>query len=1055
MRSWALRVGGVVVLCWIGTSQAQVTTGTISGTAADTTGAVLPGATVVILNEDTGVSRTITTDAAGRYAAPSLNPGRYKLTASREGFQTEARTGILLTLGRQAVVDFELQVGAVTQTVEVTGEAPLVESTSSEVHSLVSETTISELPLNGRDLSQLVLLQPGVTQLEQAAVASHRGYGRQLNISGARGDNNLFLLDGTDINDFSNSAPVGPNGVLYGATSVREFEVKTSTSSAQYGRALGGIVNAVSKSGNNAFSGEIFEFLRNSALDARNFFDRGDVLPFRRNQFGGAAGGAIVRDKAFFHGAYEGLRQTRRNTQRPAVPGPDLRRGILPSGQRLDVTPAAAAVVHFWPLPTPGGRTFPDGTAEFIVETPTTIRSDFVQGRMDYQISGADSLFGRITILDLAQDQASSTPGYSGVVDNGSIFMTLSETRVLSPRDLNSFRFAFNRNTMVDRQLSPDIPPLKFFPDSVQGGPWPGNLNITGVMGFSIGLWPRFHAISNRFEAIDDILLQRGDHSLQFGANFQRLQVNQFFPAVPNGQYTFRSFDQFLQGRGASNFRASPFSLSDPYRGMRFWYLGAYIQDDWRVRPNLTVNLGLRYDFQAVPTEVNGKISNLRPITPGGDYAATSVYVIGDALYLNPTTKNFAPRVGFAWTPWTNRSTTVRGGIGLFFDRLDNRIYPGTRDGFIARTFSVSNPTNFPNGLREIEQNAPQQPFNIMYDSLSTPHMWQWNLNVQQQLDSATVLTVGYNGSRGLNLIAVGNYNAPDAVFQDGVLTIPVGVTRRNPQFDFFSTTATIADSWYNALVLSLVRRMEAGLQFQLSYTWAKSLSTADQTRFSLASNRTDIFPLDLAHMDADKGRTPWDLRHAFALNTVYKLPFGRGKPLLSDGPAAYVLGEWQVSGILTLKSGTPYTYITTVPGALTDLTIQVTRPLAKAGQPVGGTILGTPAESCGGQDCLRYFDPNSFAPPSGRQLGNVGRNTGTAPGIASLDFSLQKGFSLTERIGLQFRAEAFNLLNRVNFGLPSRNVFAATGQPQGNAGVISDTTVNSRELQFGLKLTF
>ncbi|MBI4443739.1 MAG: TonB-dependent receptor [Acidobacteria bacterium] len=1032
-------------------SQAQVTTGAISGTVADSTGAVLPGTTVVVLNEDTGVSRTVVADATGRYGAPSLNPGRYKVTARLEGFQTEVRSGILLTVGRQAIVDFQLQVGAVTQTVEVTGEAPLVEATSSEVHTLVNETTISELPLNGRDLSQLVLLQPGVTQVEQASVASHRGYGRQLNISGARGDNNLFLLDGTDINDFSNSAPVGPNGVLYGATSVREFEVKTSTSNAQYGRALGGIVNAVSKSGSNTLAGEVFEFLRNNALDARNFFDRGDVPPFRRNQFGGAVGGPIVRDKTFFHGAYEGLRQARSNTQRPAVPGPDLRRGILPNGQQVPITPTAAAIVPFWPSPTPGGRTFSDGTAEFIVETPTTVRSDFVQGRIDHQISDTDSLFGRITILDLAQDEVSATPGYSTVVDNGSLFTTVSETHVLSPRDLNSFRFAYNRNTLIDRKLTPDIPPLKFFPDSA----WPGNLSVSGVMGFSIGLWPRFQAISNRFETIDDVMLQRGNHSVQFGANFQRLQVNHDFPNVPNGQYSFRSFDQFLQGRGASNFRGTPLSLGDFYRGMRFWYLGAYIQDDWRIRSNLTLNFGLRYDFQAVPKEVNGKISNLRPITPGGDYAATGVHVIGDPLYLNPTTKNFAPRFGFAWTPWLNRSTTVRGGFGVFFDRLDNRIYVGNRDGSISPTFSVANPTHFPNGLDEIDVGQTQQPFNIIYDSLSTPHMLQWNLNVQQQLDSATVLTVGYNGSRGLNLISVGNYNAPDAVFLEGVLTIPQGATRRNPRFDFFSTTATIADSWYNALVAGLVRRMEAGLQFQLSYTWAKSLSTADQTRFSLAGSRTDIFPIDLAHMDADKGRTPWDLRQAFTLNAVYELPFGSGKPWLSDGPVAAVLGGWQVGGILTLKTGTPFTYITTTPSALTALTIQVTRPLAKPGQPVGGSILGTPAESCDSQPCLRYYDPNNFAPPGTRQLGNVGRNTGTAPGIASLDFSLQKRFSFTERMGLQFRAEAFNLLNRVNFGLPNRNVFGSNGLPQGSTGVISDTTVNSRELQFGLKLTF
>ncbi|MBI4443737.1 MAG: TonB-dependent receptor [Acidobacteria bacterium] len=1052
----AKKVLGVLTLCsWVVVVVAQVTTGTISGTVADSSGAVLPGTTVVVLNEETGVSRTVAANAEGRYSAPSLNVGRYRITASLAGFQTEARSGIVLTVGRQAVVDFQLQVGAVTETVEVTGEAPLVETTQSAVHALVDARTISELPLNGRDLAQLVLLQPGVTQTEQASTAVHRGFGTQINISGARSDENVFLLDGTDIADFRNSAPVGPNGIMFGVGSVREFQVQTSTFSAQYGRSLGGVFNAVSKSGTNAFNGEVFESFRNNTTDARSFFDiNTKAPPFRRNQFGGGLGGPIVRDKAFFHASYEGLRSTQRRTSRPAVPGPELRQGILPNGRQVPVGSIAASIIPIWPLPTAGGRQFSDGTAEYIVETPLTVRSDYVQGRVDHQLSETDSIFGRLTILDLEQHDTNATPGYGGVTKNGSWFATISNTHIFSPRDLNTVRFAFNRNTMTDDNTAPDIPQLKFFPDAAE----PGNFSVSGIgMGFSLGLFPFFAGITNRFEVMDDVMLQRGDHAIQFGGNLQRLQAHQVFPNVPYGQYSFRSWEGFLLNRTTDlgQFRGSPASLTDWVRGMRYWYFSGYLQDDWRVRPNLTLNLGLRYDFQSVPTEVNGKISNFRQIVPGGDLAVDGEYVIGNPLWLNPTTKNFAPRFGFAWTPWAERSTTVRGGFGIFFGRLDFRAYSPNRDGFIAKAFAVSLPQHFPNGLAEIAASQTHQVDNVVYD-MDTPHTLQWNLDTQQQLGQSMVLAVSYTGTRGINLLSVGNFNAPPSTFVDGVLTIPAGAGPRNPQLETFQTISANTDSWYHGLGVGFNRRMAAGLQFQVSYTRSKSISMAEQTsRAALVSNRTPGHVLDVGHLDADKSLSPWDSRNVFKFNYVLELPWGLGRPWLNSGWVAQVLGGWDLSGILTLKDGSPYTYEVTVSRTLAGASVVSQRPNAKPGEPVGGTILGTPADQCNGQPCLRYYDPNSFAFPGARQLGNLGRFTGIAPGIATFDASLQKSFSPAESMKLQLRVEGFNLLNRVNFGLPGRTVFAASGQVQGSAGVINNTAVGPRQFQFGLKMTF
>ena len=1035
--------------------QAQGTTGTISGAVTDSSGAVLPGAKITITNEDTGITRMATADSVGRYTAQSLPVGNYKVSVSQEGFQTEVRSGIVLTIGRQALVDFQLQVGSVSQTVEVTGEAPLVETTQSMVSAMVTSETISELPLNGRSLSDLVLLQPGVTKLEQAAVATHRGYGTQINISGARSDDNIFLLDGTDLADYQNNAPTGPNNVMYGAGSTREFQVQTSTFSAQYGRSMGGVFNAVSKSGSNTLNGELFDFVRNDALDARDFFDLEDQPPFVRNQFGGGVGGPILRDKLFFHASYEGLSSQRTTTARPTVPGPSIR--------SQSMAPLAAAIMQYWP--EGNGAIFPAGTQEYITETPLDVRSDFSQGRLDYQLSEKDSLFGRFTYMQVGQDNTSATPGYVTSTDNGSRFATISHTRILSGTDLNTARIAFNRNALTEDKITPSLPALQFFPDS----PWPGNFSVTGVgMGFSIGLWPTFYAITNRYELMDDYVMQRGNHSITVGGNFQRTQANQAFPNIPNGQYSFRSIAGFLAINQSQlgPFRGTPPSVTDWIRGFRISYLGLYIQDDWRVLPNLALNLGLRYDFQSVPTEVNGKISNFRPRTLGGDFAATGEFIIGDPLWDNPTPDDFAPRLGFAWTPWTGRSTTIRGGVGLFFGRLDARHNWGNRDGFIAKGFAVGAPSNFPNGQLEIQASGGQvQVFNTLFD-ISTPHTWQWNLNVQQQLDDSTVLAVGYVGTRGINLASIANYNAPEASFINGILTAPTGGTRRNPGVEVMDATGTQGDSWYNGMTVDLRRRMAAGLQFQLAYTWSKSINTAEQTsRAQLTFNRRSGYFVDPAFIGASKSLSSWDARNVLKFNYVYELPFGQGKALVNSGLASHILGGWQLGGIVTLKDGSPFTWDVQVPSALSAMSYQFVTPILASGNPTTGKILGFPNETCNGVPCPYYIDrENSFLLPTGLQLGNLAMNTGITQGIATWDASIQKTFSLTERVGLQFRAEAFNLTNRTHFGIPNRTIFSSTTRigPDGvltgftdTAGRIQSTSQDARQVQLSLKLNF
>ena len=391
-------------------SNAQVTTGTISGTVADSTGAVLPGTNIVILNEDTGISRTVQADAAGRYSATSLSLGNYRVTASMAGFQTQIHSGILLTLGRVAIVNMELQVGAITQTVEVTGEAPLVQTTDATVGYLVNDTTIRDMPLNGRDLSQLILLNPGVGEAMNASrTNAYNGWGKKMSISGARAQDNAYFLDGSYIGDMNRHAPAGPSGALLGAETVREFQVLTNSYSAQYGRQLGGVITAVTKSGTNAFHGSAYEFHRNENMDAAKWEDNRvgrDKPAFVRNQFGATIGGPITQDKAFFFLAYEGMRQVESFTKTARVPDLNARMGILPN-KTVEVSPIIAPYVEFFPLPSSGGQVFEaDGTAEFIFVAKEPITEDFVQGRYDHQFSDSDSFFARFTASNAEENQA-------------------------------------------------------------------------------------------------------------------------------------------------------------------------------------------------------------------------------------------------------------------------------------------------------------------------------------------------------------------------------------------------------------------------------------------------------------------------------------------------------------------------------------------------------------------------------------------------------------------------------------------------------------------------
>ncbi|MBI2815726.1 MAG: TonB-dependent receptor [Acidobacteria bacterium] len=1046
VSAWLVCAVFFSILCVYG----QVTTGTISGMVRDSSGATIPAAQMVILNEDTRITRTLQADAGGHYSAPSLNPGRYRVTASFQGFQTEVRSGIQLTVGREAIVNFELQVGAVTELVEVSGEAPLVQTTEAAISYLVDDRTIRELPLNGRDIGQLILLNPGVVQSQNGRTGTPEwGFAKRISISGMRGEDNAYLLDGSYINDYMRHVPAGPTGALTGVETVQEFQMLTSAFSAQHGRALGGIFNAISKSGTNEWHGSVYEFLRNSALDARNFFDRKRnpsdprLPPFRRNHFGATFGGRIIRDKAFFFAAYEGLRESLTTTAISVVPDLNARQGILPS-RTVQVSPLIGSFLKTFPDPTPGARNFGDGTAQYIFEAKQPTREDFGQARIDYQLSENDSLFGRFTANNAEQSRHLGFPDRLSVGMMGTRLVTVSETHVFSPRLLNSVRLAFNRVLPGVGHIVPAGEPGTI---SVPGQPDPASIDagsgITPLQGVS-DVGGRY--TTNRFGLHDDVNLVLGTHSLQFGGMLERMQFNLSSAIYPYGDWRFPNLPSFLQAL-PDQYRGTPAQIGNFRRGVRQWFLALYSQDDWRVTSNLTLNLGLRWEPYTVPTEVNGLIENLRHLN---DALPTR----GDPYWLNKSWRNFSPRLGFAWSPFQGGRTSVRGGVGVFYVPVDPAVYvvPLLRSPSITPDFLIVDPKHFPNALEAIAAYGGADPstvriFALPYENLRSPHAMEYSLSVQQQIGSSTVLTLGYSGRRGLNLPSLGNFNMPLAQFNGISLEVAPNATPQNPAYSSeIRYTGTNADSWYNGFTAALQRRLSAGLQAQVSYTFSRATAETDGNEQgpsgSVGGSGTVKYPYDLG---VYKGLSGYHLQNVLSASYSYDLPLGG----LTSGWGRHLLSGWQLSGIVSLQDGQPFGVAAAGPNAIRQYISRVS-PNLKPGWSSEQIVLGNRDD---------YYTLDAFTPPGSRELGNYGRNTLIGPGLAQWDFGMTKNTQVGERYRLQFRAEAFNVLNRSNFGSPGNTaggeIFTRSGARVQSAAVVVRTATTSRQVQFGLKLIF
>lgn len=1062
-HSFQLGIALLVALAAPMALRAQVAGGIILGTITDASGATVPNAQVSIVDKATGVLHAVTTNSAGFYAAPNLVSGQYEIKAAAPGFAVAAASGITLTVGAQQVVNFTLKVGGANASVEVADTSAGVELATSTLSGQVDGATIRELPLNGRDWTQLATLEPGVNSIRnQAPVGSNgssdatkatRGFGDQLSVSGTRSSQNNYRLDGISINDYTNDSPGGVMGSLSGVDAIQEFSVLTTNYSAEYGRTSGGVINAITRSGANKFHGDAYEFVRNSALDARNYFDGSTIPPFKRNQFGGAIGGPIRKDKTFFFFDYERVRQLLTATQISRVPSQNARNGILSTGN-VTVDPAVAPYLGFWPSRNDGLVT--GDTGSYSNPTLQDGTQNFYTARVDQTFSPKDTFAGTFLFDQSSLSQPDNLNNFHFESKNKRPFVSLEETHIFSSAFVNSIRFGFHRDgakTLTDRPINPMAADTSL--GAIPGRPAP-EIFVPGLSAFFGGLggFPFFTFGYNSYQVYDDAFWTHKSHSLKFGFAMERIQSNNLFDIGVNGTYSFNSLSDFLtnQPRNFSMYVGNP-----TFRGIRQTLFGGYIQDDWRWRSNLTLNLGLRYEATTVPTEVHGKLSTLRNMTD------TQVH-IGDPYFSNPTLKDFEPRIGFAWDPFRNGKTSIRGGIGLY-DVLplpyEFLIISSNADApFSANTSIPTGSGDFPTNAYNIAianfvpGSLTDQRVSYVQPNPSRSYVTEWNLSVQREIAPHVVTTLAYVGSRGNHL----PFRTDDSDIVMPTLTAagylwPSSSTpadRLNPNVGRIDRLDWTAASSYHALQASTKMTPVHGLQLQASYTWGKSIDTSSAT---IGGDQYTNSPSSLPvwfDPKTRRGVSDFNLGQNLAINGTWQLP---GMHALS-GPAGWALNGWQLGGILSVSSGAPFSVL--MAGG-DPLGMNNTDPFDYPNR-ISGPGCRSPVNP--GQP-LNYVKLQCFAAPNPiTLLGNAGRNPLTGPGLVNTDFSIFKNNrirGISENFNIQFRAEFFNVFNRSNFGPPIDNnvILNPDNTVVGGAGQVDTTATTSRQIQFGLKVIF
>ena len=1056
----------------------------LSGTVTDQSGAVLSGANVTLKNVDTGAARAATTDGLGHYQFPALPVGEYEVRAGKSGFAEQVHTGIHLVVGQSATVDMTLQVGSASQAVTVTGDAPLVGVNTAGINGLVGEQQVKDLPLNGRSYDELLTLNPSVVNFTWEKTGgigvSNSTVGNNFAVSGNRPQQNLFLLNGVEFTGAAenNMQPGGTSQQLLGVDAVREFNLLGDSYGAEYGKRPGAQVLIVTQSGTNQFHGSIYEYLRNNALDAANYFDPGSAPGFQRNQFGVALGGPIQKDKTFVFGNYEGFRQHLHQTGVNLVPDNNARNGFLPC-QLASTLPCSASglafvgvspLINAWPAPTPGAPDF-GGIAEALNSPLQTIRDDFGSMRVDHIFSPKDSLGAVYTIDDSSDFTPTTIDAY--MADTETLreqVASLEETHIFSPTLLNNVRIGFSRaGYFFTGEPTPGTPAASL-PGLLAGHPL-GAIVVGGSAASNptaqVGLagsnnGSNLDVARNLFTYEDRVSWTKGRHQFNFGAWFQRVRSNENLALSQYGQATFTSLQTFLAGTiGTLLYDPSPTPL-----GWRSWFGAWYAEDVIRLNPKLTLTLGFRDEFTNGWNEVHGRASTYT--FPNG--VISSQPTVGDsALLVNNGKFLPQPRVGLAWSPFgTAHATVIRAGFGMYNDLQDALGYRTDQNAPFNPTYSL--PT-VPVSQLPILPSAPVPstaklvPGGVQPD-LETPTLISWSFRIQQEITANTALTVGYLGSHGYHELLGIDANEPFPVicpaapcpaaypsnFPAGIAGTPVPAgtyyvptaTRANPTLANTWTYFSEADSSYNALQVDLNHRFSAGLSLRGVYTRSKTIDDGDSLNATTSGGEPALAsnPFDLR---AEPGLANFDVRNVGVISATYVLPFGPGKRFFSGttGAARALASGYTVNSIVTLQGGFPFTPQLSYNPSNNGDTRNPVRPFVNPAF-TGPVILGNPNQ---------WFNPAAFlAPPASSGFyGNLGRDTLIGPGLATWDLSFLKDTRIHERLNLQFRAELFNILNRANFNTPNAVVFTPALSP--TAGVITSTSTTSRQIQLGMKL--
>jgi hypothetical protein len=1088
-RSISFSIGIFAVALAVLPTQAQVS-GSITGAVTDPSGAPISAAAVTVKNLETAAVRSATTDDAGRYLLLALPVGQYEVRVTKAGFKEALRTGIQLVIGQEARVDLHPQVGAVETQIIVASDALLVATATNDISGLVGARQIKELPLNGRSFDLLLPLNPGIVNFSSQKTGgtgiSNSTTANNFAVSGNRPQQNLFLLNGVEYTGAAenNMQPGGTSGMLLGVDAVREFNVQRDSYSAELGKHPGAQVIIATQSGTNQWHGAAFEFLRNSALDAPNFFDQGSPPPFQRNQFGASAGGPLRANKTFLFANYEGFRQHLHQTSAAFVPDAASRAAAVPSVQPL---------LNLWLTPPAGAPDF-NGIAQVFSSPLQTVREDFGTARVDHIFSPRDSLAAIYTADDGNDFTATPLDPYSSdIITLREQVLSLEETHVFSPTLLNTARVGFSRaGYFFTGQPTPGTPATSV-PGFLLGHPV-GAVVVGGGAASnpqaSIGLagsnnGSNLRIARNLYTYEDRLTLTHGRHQLSFGAWAQQFQSNETIALSQFGQATFASLQTFLQGTiGTFLFDPAPTEMN-----WRAWFGALYVEDVIRWSPTLTTSIGFRDETSNGWNEPHGSAANYT----FGNGVISSQPHIGTALF----TKNNAialpqPRVGIAWSPLGAR-TVFRAGFGMYNDLQDALGYRTDQNAPFNPVYSLA---TLPVSKLPIDPAAPVPagaklvPGGVQPD-MKTPTLVSWSLRVERQLSPNTALTLGYVGSHGYHEIVGVDANEPfpticpaapcPAVFPTydpslpitaknsptigfpkgaplagapvpaGTYFIPAGTSKANPALANTWTWFSRGDSSYHALQIDLRRRFSHGLSLRGVYTWSKTLDDGDSVNQTTAGNAPGLVsnPFNLR---ADKGLATFDVKNVAVINTLYALPFGPGQPLANglQGWSNKLISGWSVAGILTAQSGFPFTPQLSYNPSNTGDTRNPVRPFLNPNFS-GPVVFGSPNQ---------WFNPAAFiAPPSASGFaGNAGRDTYIGPGLATWDFSVLKDTAIRERLNLQFRAEIFNLLNRANFNTPNLIVFTPptatnlTGL-SGTAGAITSTSTTSRQIQFGLKL--